>query len=124
MRRDDGAYRELKEEAYKLHAQVCSIMANPKRLELIELLSQGERSVEELTQAMKVPKANVSQHLALLRHYNIVTTRKEGLRVFYKIANPKVIQACRLMREVTLEQLSAGTRAIQMVRSIRRRGMK
>jgi ArsR family transcriptional regulator len=107
----------LKKAAYKLHAQVCSIMANPKRLELIELLSDSEKSVEELTQLMGIPKANVSQHLALLRHYNIVTTRKEGLRVFYKIANPKVIQACRLMREVTLEQLSAGQQAIQIVRS-------
>jgi len=105
---------ELRKEAYKLQAQVCSIMANPKRLEIIELLSEGEKSVEELTQAMGISKANVSQHLALLRHYNIVTTRKEGLQVFYKIANPKVIQACRLMREVTLEQLLAGERVIKM----------
>jgi len=105
---------ELKKEAYKLHAQVCSIMANPKRLEIIELLGEGEKSVEELTQHMGISKANVSQHLALLRHYNIVVTHKEGLRVFYRIANPKVIQACRLMREVTLEQLLAGERVIKM----------
>jgi ArsR family transcriptional regulator len=108
---------ELKKAAYKLHAQVCSIMANPKRLEIIELLSADEKSVEELTQLMDIPKANVSQHLALLRHYHIVTTRKEGLRVFYKIANPKVTQACQLMREVTLEQLNAGQQAIQTIRS-------
>ncbi len=107
---------ELRREAYKLHAQVCSLMANPKRLEIIDLLSQGEKSVDELTQAMNIPKANVSQHLALLRHYNIVVTRKEGLRVFYRIANPKVIEACRLMREVTLEQLLAGERVIKMAR--------
>jgi len=104
----------LKKAAYRLHAQVCS--ANPKRLEIIELLSEGEKSVEELTQAMGIPKANVSQHLALLRHYNIVVTRKAGLRVFYKIANPKVVEACRLMREVTFEQLSAGQQAIQTIR--------
>jgi len=96
---------DLKKEAYKLQAQVCSIMANPKRLEIIELLGEGEKSVEELTKAMGISKANVSQHLAILRQNNIVTTRKEGLQVFYKIANPKVIQACRLMREVMMEQL-------------------
>mgnify|MGYP005845112807 CR=1 FL=1 len=112
---------ELKKEAYKLHAQVCSIMANPKRLEIIELLGDGEKSVDELTQLMGIPKANVSQHLALLRHYNIVATRKEGLRVFYRIANPKVIQACRLMREVTLEQLLAGGRVIKMAPLLRQR---
>lgn len=98
----------LKKEAYKLHAQVCSIMANPKRLEIINLLSGGERSVEELTRAMGISKANVSQHLAILRQNNIVTTRKAGLNVYYKIANPKVIKACRLMREVTMEQLVKG----------------
>ena len=107
---------ELRKEAYKLHAQVCSLMANPKRLEIIDLLSQNEKSVEELTRAMEIPKANVSQHLALLRHYNIVTTRKQGQRVFYKIANPKIVEACRLMREVTLDRLSAGERAIRAVR--------
>lgn len=112
---------ELRKEAYRLHAQVCSIMANAKRLEIIELLGEGEKSVDHLTQAMKIPKANISQHLALLRHYNIVVTRQEGQRVFYKIANPKVIQACRLMREVTLEQLLAGERVIQAVR-LRKKG--
>jgi len=122
--RESQASEGLKREAYKLHAQVCSIMANPKRLEIIELLSEGEKSVEELTQATGLHKANVSQHLALLRHYNIVVTRKEGLHVYYKIANPKVIQACRLMREVTLEQLSAGKRAIQTVQPMRRRGVR
>jgi ArsR family transcriptional regulator len=110
----DQVGAELKREAYKLHAQVCSIMANPKRLQIIELISEGEKSVEELTNVTGLRKANVSQHLALLRHYNLVSTRKERLRVYYKIANPKVIQACRLMREVTLEQLSAGKRAVQV----------
>lgn len=106
---------ELTKEAYKLHAQVCSIMANPKRLEIIELLSGGEKSVEELTQATGVLKANISQHLALLRHYHLVMTRKEGQRVFYKIANSKMIEACRLMREVTMEQLSVGKQTIEKI---------
>ncbi|MEM4284395.1 MAG: metalloregulator ArsR/SmtB family transcription factor [Candidatus Caldarchaeum sp.] len=80
---------EFKKAAYKLHAQVCSILANPKRLELIELLSNGEKSVEELTQLMNIPKANVSQHLALLRHYHIVTTRKRGCESFIRSPTPK-----------------------------------
>lgn len=104
---------ELKKEAYKLHAQVCSIMANPKRLEIIDLLSEGEKSVKELTQAMGISKANVSQHLAILRQNNIVTTRKAGLNVYYKIANPKVIKACKLMREVTMEQLIKGEKLLE-----------
>lgn len=98
---------EPKRAAYELHARICGLMANPKRLEIIDLLSQGEKSVEELTQAMGVPKANVSQHLALLREAHLVTARKEGLHVYYRLANPKILQAWGLMRELAREQLAA-----------------
>ncbi len=99
--------KELKRAAYELHARICGLMANSKRLEIIDLLSEGEKSVEELTQAMGVPKANISQHLALLREAHLVTARKEGLHVYYGLANPKVFQAWAIMRELALEQLAA-----------------
>ncbi|MFQ5794787.1 MAG: ArsR/SmtB family transcription factor [Candidatus Bipolaricaulia bacterium] len=107
---------DLNKEAYKLHAQVCSVMANPKRLQIIDLLSEGEKSVEELTQRMGINKANVSQHLTLLRQNNLVTTRKQGLYVYYRIVNPKVVRACQLMKEVATEQLLEMQRIIQGLR--------
>ena len=54
---------------------------------------------------MEISQANLSQHLALMRQRGIVTTRCEGLNVFYKLSNPKIIQACDLMRQVLLEHL-------------------
>lgn len=104
---------ELKHGAYDLQARICSTMANPKRLEILDLLAEGERSVEELTQAMGIPKANVSQHLALMRQVNMVTARKEGQSVYYRIANPKVTRACRLMKEVMFEQLNRSQRLVE-----------
>lgn len=98
---------ELKKQAYELHARMCSLMANPKRLEIIDILSEGEKSVEELTQAMGLNKANVSQHLTLMREAHLVTARKEGLHVYYRLANPKIVEAWSLMRKLALEQLTA-----------------
>ncbi len=98
---------DLKREAYKLHAQVCQVLSHPKRLEILDLLSEGEKSLEELTQAMGISKANVSQHLSLMRQRNLVSARKKGLRTFYRVANPKILRAWEIMREVALEQLES-----------------
>lgn len=98
---------QLKKEAYKLHAQVCRVLSHPKRLEILDLLSAGEKSLEELAQAMGVRKANVSQHLALMRQQQLIRARREGQRTFYRVANPKILKARAIMREVAREQLEA-----------------
>ena len=107
---------DLKKEAYKLHAQVCQVFSHPKRLEILDLLSEGEKSLEELAQAMGVSKANISQHLALMRQRNLVSARREGVRTYYRIANPKLLRAWEVMREVALEQLEAIEDLMQVIR--------
>lgn len=93
-------------KVYELHADVCKTMSNPKRLEIINLLRTGELCVDDITSKMGVAKANVSQHLALMRSKGILLTRREGVNIYYKIANQKVVKACDIMREVLVEQLS------------------
>jgi ArsR family transcriptional regulator len=95
-------------QLYKLHASICHILANPKRLEIIDTLRSGELPVNELAEALEISQANLSQHLAIMRQGGMVTTRREGLNVFYRLSNPKIIQACDLMRQVLLEHLEAG----------------
>ena len=92
-------------QIYKLHASICHTLANPKRLEIIDKLRARELSVTELAEALEISQANLSQHLAIMRQKGIVTTRREGVNVFYKLSNPKIIQACDLMRQVLLEHL-------------------
>jgi DNA-binding transcriptional ArsR family regulator len=60
-----------------------------------------------------LPQVNVSQHLAVLRERNIVTTRREETSIYYKIANPKITKACNILREALLEQLEDGQKLIQ-----------
>jgi ArsR family transcriptional regulator len=95
-------------QLYKLHAGICHTLANPKRLEIIDKLRNQELSVTELAEALEISQANLSQHLSLMRQRGIVTTRREGLNIFYKLSNPKIIKACDLMRQVLLENLGSG----------------
>ena len=95
-------------QLYQLHASICHTLSNPKRLEIIDRLRNREISVTELADALEISQANLSQHLSIMRQKGIVTTRREGLNVFYSLSNPKITQACDLMRQVLLEYLEAG----------------
>lgn len=105
------------ESLFELHAEVCKIFSHPKRLQIIEALRKKELIVSEVVAQLKLPKANVSQHLAVLRQKKVVVTRRHGLNIHYRIANPKIIQACDLMREVLVEQLEEGEHLANRLRS-------
>ena len=91
---------------FELHASICRTLSHPKRLEILNLLRQGELSVSGLAERMGINLANVSQHLAILRDKGVVVSRREGVNVYYQVSNPKIIQACDLMREVLFEHLA------------------
>lgn len=88
------------------HAQVCQMLGHPRRLEIINALRDGEMAAGELAVSLGISKANLSQHLALMQQRGVVVSRREGLHVYYRIANPKIMQACDLMRQVLLDQLT------------------
>ncbi len=104
---------------FELQAEICQIMANPKRLQIVNLLKNGELSVGEIVRAMGIPKANVSQHLSIMRQKGLIISRREGTAIFYRLASPKITEACSIMREVLLTLL-AGQEAL----SINIRGVK
>jgi len=63
--------------------------------------------VTDLAEALHISQPNVSQHLALMKQNGIVTARREGLNVYYRLASPKIVKACELMREVLVDHLEA-----------------
>lgn len=89
---------------FEMHAQLCKTLAHPKRLEIISFLKNGEKSVKELLDRVGISKANLSQHLAILRQNNVILARRNGLNIYYSISNKKMIQACDIIREVLFEQ--------------------
>lgn len=96
---DDALEAELRE----LHERVCKAIADPKRLLIINVLRDRELSVGEISEALGVSQSNASQHLAVLRERQIVDTRRDGTSVFYRLHNPKMLQALDLMREFLRE---------------------
>ena len=85
---------------YEKNATIYKILANSKRLEILNLLKKKELAVEELVKVLKLPKANVSQHLALLRHARLVAVRRNGLNAYYKITDPRIVEPCRILRDL------------------------
>lgn len=105
-------HREFKNEINEQFARIAKAIANPHRLELVDLLAQGERSVEELATEAGLSVANASQHLQALREAHLVSTRKEGLRVYYRLADPTVFQLVQLIRGIAERQLAEVERIV------------
>ena len=79
--------REFKDAMYDGLAKMLKAISNPSRLEIIEMLSQGEKSVEGIVQTTNLTFANASQHLQVLKNNNIVRTRKEKQYMYYSLIN-------------------------------------
>lgn len=96
----------IPKEIYEIHASICQCLANPKRLEIINTLREDELSATEIAGKIGISNANASQHLAIMRNKGILKSRREGVSIHYSLANPKVITACDIMREVLFEYLN------------------
>jgi DNA-binding transcriptional ArsR family regulator len=81
-------------------AAIGRALADPKRLCVLECLASGERSVGELSSQVGCQVPNMSQHLAVLRSAGLVTTRRDGNTVFYRLADPTVLKAYRLIQQL------------------------
>ena len=90
----------FKHDLFAQFARVGKALSNGNRLELLELLAQGERSVERLSKVSGLTVANTSQHLQQLRHAGMVSCRKEGLKVYYSISGDDVIKLLDALRGV------------------------
>ena len=96
----------LNKRIFELHAKVCKTLSHPKRLEIIDLLrNKKEMGVSEMAERIGITKANVSQHLSLMRQQNIVKTRRDGIAILYSLANPKILLAYDALRKALKEQL-------------------
>lgn len=91
----------LPRTAYRQNAETYKVLANPKRLEILNLLSEQEMSVEQIVKTLSVSKSNVSQHLALLRDAKLVTVHRDGLNKYYNIVDPRIVEPCRILYEIS-----------------------
>jgi ArsR family transcriptional regulator len=113
-----GGSRQM-EKIFELHADICKVFSNAKRLEILNTLRDREMTASELIEKIGLSKANLSQHMSILRSKGVVLTRREGVNIYYQISSPKIIKACDLMREVLLEQLQEKGKMVASLRRIK-----
>ncbi len=92
-------------EIFEIHAAYCAVLASPKRLAILACLDKAECSVGELAGALDCPMSTVSRHLTVLKGKHLVVSRKEGTTVFYRPADPRIIEACKVIRSVLIDSM-------------------
>ena len=105
--------REFKDAVYEQFARVASAFGAPKRIELIDVLAQGERNVETLAVETGLSVANTSRHLQLLKAANLVASRKDGPQVFYRLADPMVLRGYRALQALSQARLAEVDRLVR-----------
>jgi len=93
---------------FEMQAQLCAVMANPKRLMIMDFLyRKDEASVGDIAEEIESTVSFVSQHLRLMRDNNVVVSRKDGHTVFYRLKHPKIMDGCHAVREVLMDELKS-----------------
>ncbi len=100
--------RAVVREMYDLHARLCKAIADPKRLLILDALRHGARAVGDIAEELGLSQPNTSQHLAILRERNVVTTSRAGNTIYYSLTSLKVLVAVDLLREFMAEFMVDG----------------
>lgn len=108
--RDHNGHNGLDQEVYEKQVAICKAFANPTRLRILDLVAQHGFPTSAIHEHLSISQANLSQHLAVLKGAGIVTTRREGKKVYCHLALPEVKQACQLIRNVLRAQVRTGRR--------------
>ena len=96
----------LIQEINQLHANICGALADPSRILILYLLSEGPLNVNTLVEKLDLPQPTVSRHLKVLRERGLVTAERDGQSVYYSLGDTRVIEALDLLRTVLGERLS------------------
>jgi rhodanese-related sulfurtransferase/predicted transcriptional regulator len=113
------ADRAAKTALFDAFAHVGKALASGRRIELLDVLANGERTVEELARQTGLSLANTSQHLGVLRQAGLVATHREGTFIAYRLAAPEVFELCSALRTVAAVQLAEVERLAEAYRGER-----
>jgi len=104
--------REFKDGVFEQFARIAAAFGSPKRIEIIDVLAQGERHVEAIAGQTGLTVANASRHLQVLKAAHLVASRKEGLLAFYRLADPLVLDGYRSLQKLAESRLAEVSRLV------------
>jgi len=105
--------RDFKDALFAEFARIAAAFGSPKRIEIIDLLAQGERHVDALARETGLTVANTSRHLQILKAAQLVVGRKDGLQVFYRLADPLVLHGYRSLQALAKTRLAEVDRLVR-----------
>ena len=108
-----SGHREFKDALYAQFARIGHALASPKRIELLDLLGQGEKTVEALAEHVATPVRNTSAHLRVLRQARLVETRRDGTYVYYRLADDDVFRLLRTLETLGHRRLADVQQVVQ-----------
>lgn len=105
----------LEAEVLQLHAEICGGLADPSRIMILYVLSDGPHNVTEICQKLDMPQPSVSRHLKILRDRRMVATERQGTVVQYRLGDRRVIEALDLLRAVLRDGLAKRAELIDVI---------
>ena len=111
-------------EVYARHAEMCKVFSHPLRLRILNTLRDKEMSVSDMADRLGVAIGNLSQHLNMMKHRRVLGARKDGNIVYYRLANPKILDAFDLIREILFEQMQREGTIVRQMKSARAHARK
>ena len=108
-----------RDDRYKLQASILAALGHPVRLAIADLLRHGERCVCDIAAQVAAERSNVSRHLAMMRSAGVVSTRREGLLVYYRLRTPCLMNLMDCATQVLRENTDATCRALETPRAPR-----
>ena len=93
-------------DLFRIKADFCKTLADPTRQMMIAELRTGEKTVGEIAEALEIVQSMASHHLAILRGKGVVEARREGANVYYSLVNPKIGEACDMVHQILLTQMT------------------
>jgi DNA-binding transcriptional ArsR family regulator len=106
---------ELRTEIYELHAEICSALADPRRILMFYALAEKNANVGELAEAVGISQSAASRHLKIMRERGLVHSVRKGTSVEYQLSDLRLIQALDLLRSVLGDQLRSQAHLVEMI---------
>ena len=97
---------DLSRTLYERHAEMCKVFSNPTRLMILNVLRETELTVAAIGEKLRIAPGTVSPHLLMMKRQRVLSSRKEGNQVFYRLVNPRMLKAFDLIRDVLYEQMN------------------
>jgi DNA-binding transcriptional ArsR family regulator len=106
----------MEERVLELKAEILKALAQPTRLKILELLRNGEKCICEIVPAINGEQSNVSRHISLMQKSNLVTTRKDGVKVMVKVSDPRVFEILDSIALLLKKQIMETGKLVQQFR--------